>query len=101
MGLTYPALHSLLPLTLGEILAYPLQPSNNFQLPFSKRLLVQNSFFTKLSYFEAPYHNALNCHRVLQHLKPAWPTFTMATNAILGTYTDQLHPPPHYAAFSV
>ena len=40
-------LHSFLPLTLGEISAYSFRHANNFQLPFSKRSLVYNSFFYK------------------------------------------------------
>jgi len=46
-GLTSSALHSFLPLTLGEISAYSFRHANNFQLPFSKRSLVHNSFFYK------------------------------------------------------
>ena len=46
-GFSSLALHSFLPLTLGEISAYPLHHAYNYQLPFSKRSLVHNAFFYK------------------------------------------------------
>jgi len=44
IGLSSPFLHSLLPLTLGEISVYSFRQEKNYRFPLSKRSLVHNSF---------------------------------------------------------
>jgi len=67
-GLTSPVLHLFSPLTIGEISAFS----------------------------GTPYHNTSNYLLVLQHLKTASPSFTMARIAIFGTCKGQIHLLPHY-----